>query len=268
MRKLATAVAVMALAAPLPASAAGASVAVSPATADPEYATVLTLRGSGFQSISKAYGGVYVFFGWVADGAWRPSQGGSAGATYRYVQDSEAKDNNGFQRFVAFPGSDTESAANGGVVAADGTWSTQLVVPGARFRTADRDGNVVDVDCTKVRCGVITIGAHGVVNTTNETFTPVSFAVPRQAAPAAPPTSATPSSSTAAPTTSATPLPPPPPPPPPAQPPVAPVAAPEPESTPGWVPVAAASGGGVLLAAGAGTLLWLRRRRNLGGTDE
>ncbi|MBK1786320.1 hypothetical protein JHE00_18470 [Prauserella sp. ASG 168] len=171
------------------ASAQAATVTVSPGTADPDYATVVELRGSGFQSVQGGHGGVYVLFGWVSDagGGWRPSQGGSAGSTYKYVQDSEARDNNGFQRYLAFPGSDTGGSANG-VVAADGTWQARLVIPGARFPAVDRSGNTTQVDCTQVRCGVITIGAHGVVNPANETFTPVDFAVPGQDA-APPPAS-------------------------------------------------------------------------------
>jgi hypothetical protein len=140
--------------------------------------TTLTLRGSGFQSVKNAFGGIYVLFGWVSDpsgGSWRPSAGGTTGETLRYVPDSEAADNAGYQRFVAFPGSSTAAEANGGTVAADGSWSARLVVPGARFQTVDRSGSAVEVDCTEVQCGVITIGAHGVANAGNETFTPVSF---------------------------------------------------------------------------------------------
>ncbi len=148
------------------------------AEADTTYSTTLTLSGSGFQSIQGAFGGMYVFFGWVSDpsgGSWAPSRGGSTGSDYRYVPDSEQADNQGFQRFVAFPGSETEYAANGGTIAADGTWSTQLVVPGPTFQALDRSGNAVTVDCREVQCGVITIGAHGVPNANNETFTPVAF---------------------------------------------------------------------------------------------
>jgi hypothetical protein len=216
MRKLALCAAVLlTVLTAAPAQAAGASVSISPSTADPDYATVVKLSGSGFQSVSKGYGGIYVLFGWVADGNWQPSKGGSAGATYRYVQDKETKDNKGFQRFVSFPGGDTASAANGGELAANGTWSTQLVIPGARFKAADRGGNIVNVDCLKVRCGLITVGAHGVVNANNETFTPVTFAVPQKAAPPpAPVSSAPPTSATSAPpATSATPTPTPSPPP-------------------------------------------------------
>ncbi|ASR35575.1 hypothetical protein BAY61_11860 [Prauserella marina] len=172
------------------AHAAGATVHVSPGTADPDYATVVDVRGSGFQSVQGGHGGVYVLFGWVSDpaGGWQPSQGGAAGSTYKYVQDSESKNNNGFQRYLAFPGSDTGDSANG-VVAADGTWATQLVIPGARFPAVDRAGNTTQVDCTQVRCGVITIGAHGVVSPDNETFTPIDFAAPGQAAPEPEPSS-------------------------------------------------------------------------------
>lgn len=141
-------------------------------TIDPTYATTLTVRGSGFQSIPKAHGGMYVFFGTVNPG-WRPTQGGVTGQDYLYVPDSETKGNQGFQKYVANPGSNTASSANGGVIAADGTWSTQIVVPGATFRTVDRNNQVRTVDCRKVTCGIITVGAHGVKNATNETFTPV-----------------------------------------------------------------------------------------------
>ena len=44
------------------------------AVIDPTYATSLTVRGSGFQSVQNGHGGVYVFFGTVS-GGWRPSAG-------------------------------------------------------------------------------------------------------------------------------------------------------------------------------------------------
>jgi hypothetical protein len=137
--------------------------------------TTLRLSGAGFQSVPNAFGGLYVLFGWVDGGAWAPSQGGVSGDTLRYVPDSESADNAGYQRFVAFPGSSTADEANGGLLAEDGTWSASIVVPGPRFTALDRAGEAVEVDCTQVRCGVITIGAHGVANAANETFTPVEF---------------------------------------------------------------------------------------------
>lgn len=159
---------------PAPASAE-ARVSVSPGTVDPTYATTVTVSGSGFQSVKGGHGGIYVFFGTVRQG-WQPSKGGATGEDYFYVPDSEAKDNKGFQRYVAFPGSDTASSANGGVMSASGAWSTQIVVPGATFQAYDRAGDVTTVDCREVTCGVITVGAHGVASSRNETFTPVRVA--------------------------------------------------------------------------------------------
>ncbi|WP_243056906.1 hypothetical protein [Nocardioides sp. SR21] len=173
-RRLILAAAVAAvLLVPAPAFAGG-SVSVDPGTVDPTYATTISVSGSGFQAVKGGHGGVYVFFGTVSSG-WQPSKGGVTGKDYFYVPDSEAKNNQGFQRYVAFPGSDTASSANGGVMSASGSWSTQLVVPGAEFKAYDRAGNVRTIDCREVTCGVITVGAHGVANGNNETFTPVSI---------------------------------------------------------------------------------------------
>lgn len=164
------------------AAAPAARVTVSPATLRPDRATTLSLHGSGFQSIKGGFGGIYVLFGTV-DGHWRPSQGGITGVDYRYVPDSQTKDNHGYEKFVSFLDGGTLAEANGGVIAADGTWATTLVVPGATFTTTGAGGTTVTVDCRKVPCGVITIGAHGVVDPDNETFTPVTFATPKTAAP-------------------------------------------------------------------------------------
>jgi hypothetical protein len=144
------------------------------AQADPTYLTTLSLRGTGFQAIKNGYGGIYVFFGTVR-GKWRPSQGGVTGEDYFYVPDSESKNNQGFQKFIAFEGSDTAGAAQG-IMKADGSWSTTINIPGAKFNTVDRNGNVTSIDCLKVTCGIITIGAHGVKNARNESFTPITFA--------------------------------------------------------------------------------------------
>ncbi|MET0822375.1 MAG: hypothetical protein ABWY58_15540 [Aeromicrobium sp.] len=156
-----------ALLVPAPAEAA-ARVSVTndqgSAAVDPTYATTLKVSGTGFQSIKGGHGGIYVFFGTKVPGG------------YLYVPDSETKGNQGFQKFVAFPGSDTAESANGGTIKADGTWASSLVVPGATFKAVDRDGKAQTVDCRTVTCGVITVGAHGVKNARNETFTPVSIA--------------------------------------------------------------------------------------------
>ncbi len=140
---------------------------------DSTYLTTLRLSGSGFQGIKNGYGGIYVAFGTV-NGTWQPSKGGATGADYSYVPDDESNPT-GYVDFVAFEGSTTASAANGGTVdSATGTWSATLKVPGSTFQALDRNGAAKTVDCTVVQCGIITIGAHGVANANNESFTPVS----------------------------------------------------------------------------------------------
>jgi len=139
---------------------------------DGTYATTLTVSGSGFQSIRGGHGGVYVWFGTVS-GGWRPSQGGVSGQDYQYIPDSESADNQGFQRYVAFPGSDTASSAHA-TMSDSGSWRTTITVPGPTFKAVGRNGAVATIDCRKVQCGVITVGAHGVKNARNETFTPVT----------------------------------------------------------------------------------------------
>lgn len=149
------------------------------AVAAPDAPTSVQVSGTGFQSVPGGFGGVYVLFGWVdpasGDG-WRPSAGGVSGTQYRYAVDVQGQENAGYQRFVAFPGSTTAVEANGGVLAEDGSWSTDLTIPGATLAALDADGGTVEVDCRVVTCGVITIGAHGVANANNESFTPVTFA--------------------------------------------------------------------------------------------
>lgn len=150
---------------------------------DGRYSTTLTVSGSGFQSVKGGHGGIYVWFGTV-NGAWQPSKGGVSGQNYRYVPDSEEADNQGFQRYVAFPGSDTASSA-AATMGQNGSWRVTLAVPGPRFKAVGRSGTAVDVDCTKVQCGVLTIGAHGVKNANNETFTPIAVDDLYEAAPGA-----------------------------------------------------------------------------------
>lgn len=187
------------------------------ANADSTYQTKLTITGSGFQVVKGGFGGVYLMFGWVEDprsGSWKPSKGGLTGEDYRYIPDAEnAAENQGYLKFVAFPGSSTASEANA-VLSARGGFSLDLTVPGPVFTSVDRDGNASEVDCREVTCGVITIGAHGVKNPANETFTPVRFgdvyggAAPTESAsptaqPTAQPTAG--SQTTAVPTTAADP---------------------------------------------------------------
>lgn len=166
---------------PAPATAAGRVTVVNDrggAQADTTYRTRLTITGRGFQVVRGGFGGVYLMFGTVDDlagGSWKPSQGGLTGEDYRYIPDSEnAADNQGYLKFIAFPGSSTASEANA-VLSARGGFSVDLTVPGPVFTAVDRDGATQEVDCREVTCGIITIGAHGVKNAANETFTPVRF---------------------------------------------------------------------------------------------
>jgi hypothetical protein len=153
------------------------------AMADSSYRTQLTISGAGFQSIRGGFGGVYLAFGWVkGPGSWQPSRGGITGEDYRYIPDSESASNQGYLRFVAFPGSSTAKEAHA-TMSPSGGFRVELTVPGPRFQSVDRDGTVHEVDCTKVTCGVITFGAHGVKNARNETFTPVPFGNVYDAAP-------------------------------------------------------------------------------------
>lgn len=170
----------LAFGAPSPANAA-ARVTVTngdgKATVSIDRPTTLTVKGRGFQAVKGGAGGIYVAFGWVSDpdgGSWKPSKGGRTGDDYRYVPDAESADNEGHQRFLAFPGAQTETSANG-TMSTSGSFTTTLSVPGARFSAMDRSGRSVEVDCTKATCGVITIGAHGIKSPPNETFTPVRF---------------------------------------------------------------------------------------------
>jgi hypothetical protein len=172
------------------------------AGADLTYRTTLSIQGRGFQVVRGGFGGVYVLFGWVDDPAgdsWKPSHGGLTGRDYQYIPDAESTaDSKGYLRFVAFPGSSTAGEA-AAVLSGSGGFSVELTVPGPVFQSVDRDGEVAEVDCRTVTCGVITVGAHGVKNARNETFTPVAF---ERVYDAAPPTSAS-TTDGAAPATSA-----------------------------------------------------------------
>ena len=125
--------------------------------------------------MQDGFGGIYVLFGWVADGAWQPSAGGGFGSTYAYQPDAQSAENSGYQKFVSFPGSSTQEEANGSSLLADGTWATDLVIPGPVLTVTDAAGAERELDCRVENCGIITFGAHGVVNANNETFTPVTF---------------------------------------------------------------------------------------------
>ncbi|MCD7100994.1 EGFR-like transmembrane domain-containing protein [Pseudoclavibacter sp. 13-3] len=176
-------IAVGAAAVPLPAEPAQAAGPTVVATvegrpdlvnvADNQYLTTLDVSGSGFVSKKNGFGGVYVLFGWAGQN-WKPSTGGVDGIDRKYVYDDESNPT-GYMLFVSFPGSETQYAANGGLLNADGTWHAKLMVPGPTFQYSDRDGNKGSVNCLETQCGIMTVGAHGVKEPANESFTPISF---------------------------------------------------------------------------------------------
>ncbi|MBB1032175.1 hypothetical protein G6027_15065, partial [Dietzia sp. SLG310A2-38A2] len=156
-----------------PANAAArltASSSLGGAVASSSGQTGFTVSGSGFQAVEGGFGGVYIGFGWVNGSGWGPSKGGATGRTYDYVPDEQSRSNQGFQAFVAFPGSSTSGEAQA-TMGSDGSFRVNLTVPGPTFTGAGGKS----IDCTKVTCGFLTWGAHGVRNGANETFTPVSF---------------------------------------------------------------------------------------------
>jgi hypothetical protein len=255
LRRPALAAAVLASAALVatvpPASAASSTASVTVDRVDGLPAgepTSLQVTGSGFQVVTGGFGGLYVLFGWVDDpagGTWRPSQGGATGTDLRYAVDDAARDNAGYQVFVAFPGSQTAVEANGGTFGEDGSFSATVTVPGARFAALDAAGGTTEIDCLQVTCGVLTIGAHGVENATNETFTPVTFATDdAPATPTTEPSATEPAEPVASPT---------------AEPTVA-AAVVDADADGSALPPALAAGGAVLAAA-AGAVWWRARRR-------
>lgn len=147
-----------------------ASSSLGGAVASTSGPTTFTLSGSGFQAIQGGFGGIYVGFGWVNGSNWGPSKGGSTGSTYDYVPDDQSKNNQGYQTFVTFPGSETAGEAQG-TMSADGSFRVQMTVPGPKFTGAGGKS----IDCAQVTCGFFTWGAHGVRNGANEVFTPVTF---------------------------------------------------------------------------------------------
>lgn len=172
---------------------AAPSLSLSNATLPGDQATTVTVTGRDYLVPPHApgtdvFGGVYVFFGWVADpGHFGPSirnssnNDGTFGATYAYPGDggdpSTRGDMGGAMRFVSFTAGGESGSATDYHMDENGNWSTSLVIFGASFATADPvTGETRTYDCTEVQCGVYTIGAHGNASATNEKFTPINFA--------------------------------------------------------------------------------------------
>jgi hypothetical protein len=154
--------------------------------------STVTVNGSDYLVPPHApgvdvFGGVYVFFGWVAGGAWGPSarnssnNNGSFGYTYSYRGDSgdgsTRDDGSGRVRLVSFTtggisGSDTPFHMDD-----NGNWTTTLTIEGSTYTFTDpATGQPKTVNCQQTQCGVFTIGAHGIASATNERFVPIGFA--------------------------------------------------------------------------------------------
>jgi hypothetical protein len=155
-------------------------------------ASLVTVTGTDYlvpphAAGSDVFGGVYLFFGWVADaGRFGPSirnsnnNDGTAGVTYAYPGEvgdaSQRDDGSGNMRLVSFTAGGESGNATDFHMDDAGNWSATLRVPGAVFSTTNPiTGEVRSFDCTEVQCGVFTIGAHGKASATNEKFTPLTF---------------------------------------------------------------------------------------------
>ncbi len=134
---------------------------------------------------ANVFGGIYVFFGWVAPGdKWGPSwrgdgSNGQFGFTYSYPGDGGGEtrdDGSGLVRLVSFTNGGTSGAETPFHMDAGGNFSTTLTVRGALYSWVDSTtGASSTVDCRSVQCGVFTVGAHGKNSRTNERFAPVTF---------------------------------------------------------------------------------------------
>jgi LPXTG-motif cell wall-anchored protein len=193
MIRLATACAAVVLAAGLPTAPALAGqgsgdprLAVSNATLPADRVSTVTVTGAGYLVPPHApgvdvFGGVYLFFGWVADpDRFGPSvrnsdnNDGTFGVTYAYPGgggDAGTRDDgSGTMRLISFTAGGESGAATGFHMDEDGDWSTTLRIFGSTFTSEGRS-----YDCQDVQCGVFTIGAHGKASATNEKFTPITF---------------------------------------------------------------------------------------------
>lgn len=196
---------------------------VSTTVIAPDRITDLTITGTDYLVPPHAtgvdvFGGVYVFFGWVADPArFGPSirnsenNDGTFGVSYAYPGnggDGDTRDDgSGTMRLVSFTPGGESGEATDFHMDDNGNWSTTLRIYGSTFTTTSlATGETTSYDCTVVQCGIFTIGAHGKASATNERFVPIAFdaavgvGVPQVVEPTAAPTTPPPAP-TAAPTT-------------------------------------------------------------------
>lgn len=157
-------------------NAAGAQLTVTPAYELGDSKQVITLKGTNYPTSNKGsnFGGAYILFGWVdpkAENGWGPSMRGRGGFEYIYIEGEEN------QSMVSYPGNTTVPGYP--VMDKNGNWETSFTIDTSRFTAFGKQ-----IDCYKMQCGVITIGAHGQANAAAEVFTPVYFNSSSQQPPA------------------------------------------------------------------------------------
>ena len=191
------------------AGTAAPSISVSPASIRADQTATVTVTGSRYLVPphvcgSSLFGGVYLFFGWVAPGGtWGPSHrigatwNGYFGHTYHYPGDSGGADTrddgSGTIRLVSFTPGGTSGSETPFHMDAAGNWSTTLTIRGATYSYAFTDpttqaSETRSVDCRFVQCGLFTIGAHGLSSGSNEQFAPITFTAPPPGVTVPPPT--------------------------------------------------------------------------------
>lgn len=171
--------AVLALAAfGVPAAAAGPSVSVTPVGPLPVGTQVVTVTGSGFDPVGNHGNGVYVVFGPIT-----PAPG--------YYLDASV-----YAAFKWVHPTGQESGAEA-PMAADGSFSTTLDIP------STFTNQVGPVDCAVVACAVITFGAHGSQDRSQDTCTAMTFVAGAASASMEPAASGAPAAASVAPATAA-----------------------------------------------------------------
>lgn len=181
-----------------------ASLSVNSTTLPSDRGSTVVVRGSRYLTGlypcgSSRFGGIYVFFGWVAPGGqWGPSHrsatssNGQYGITYHYPGEGGSgetrDDGSGTLRLVSFTAGGLSGTETPFHMDAAGNWEATLNIAGPVYTWRDIvTGAGNSVDCRVFRCGVYTIGAHGVASASNEQFVPLTFTgAPPPAAPAAP----------------------------------------------------------------------------------
>jgi hypothetical protein len=132
------------------ASATGPTLRVVPAGPLPAGTQALTVSGSGFDPVGNRGNGVYVVFGPIVP-APAYYLDPSIYAAFKWIHPTA-------------PESGAESP-----MAEDGSFSTTLVVP------SSFTGPQGSVDCSAVPCAVITFGAHGSQDRSQDTCTALTF---------------------------------------------------------------------------------------------